>query len=86
MIFRMLVVAYRHDGSSISSGPLHVAEALALLHRLLDLPTRPRMVIVMRDLGTHVDIGPVLMLEDALRWRQPDDEITRIMKEHGGRN
>ena len=82
---RFLVTAIREDGSSRTSRPLGMTVIGQLVSALLngDTPLKRILVAPYDDRVESCDSGPVLPLDEALRWRQPDDHITRTMQEYG---
>lgn len=79
---RYMVAAVRRDDSTITRTDLHISEATELARVAIEAPEAKRVVIEpQRPDRTYDDAGPVLPLEEALKWRQPDDTLTRLFRE-----
>jgi len=74
------VTVTREDGSTCTRDDVGRETARQLVSSLLTRTT-PRAITIrpMREGAITADAGPILPLEEAIRWRQPDDEITRIL-------
>lgn len=79
-----LVTAERHDGSTCTSSPMLDAFAVLAVQKLLALPygERPRAIAIRAHdpAVEYADTGPILPMEAAMRWRQPTDDISLILR------
>lgn len=78
------VIAERRDGSTCTKVGLPFGLLGPTIDLLLDLPREetPRAITIQRTDPNVVacDRGPVLPMEEAIAWRQPDDMITRLLR------
>ena len=83
MVQRFVVSAKRRDGSSLTRQDLDYSEARSMVTALRALDSWP-LSITMEEMqaGIEYESGSSgrMALEDALKWEQPDDDVTRILR------
>jgi hypothetical protein len=80
---RYVVMAERHDGSTIADNNLTVREVFALV--ATSMAYAKRATIWVDDGAPVTESGPVQNMEDAINWKQPDDILTEMFRAKEGR-
>lgn len=77
---RYAVVADRADGSTIGAEDLHADEVVTLVRDALGVAAKLTILTERAGVKYALVQSPVLPLDDAIAWRQPDDQLTRIFR------